>query len=153
VAAKYAVVGLSHTPRAEGARLGVKVSVVCPGLIDTPILVNSPIRGSGDRETLRSLIPTPMPADRCALAIFRGVAKNRSTIVVTGHARALWRLARLSPDGVIWLATPGDCAHAQGRRARLNGPPRVALATGRPPAPRAAQPEADVERPLARRSS
>jgi hypothetical protein len=67
--------------------------------------VNSPIRGAGDREKLRSLIPTPMPADRCAAVILRGVAKNSSTIVVTGHARALWWLARLSPDGVIWAAT------------------------------------------------
>jgi NAD(P)-dependent dehydrogenase (short-subunit alcohol dehydrogenase family) len=105
VAAKYAVVGLSHTLRAEGARLGVKVSVVCPGLIDTAILVNSPIRGPGDREKLRSLIPTPMPADRCAAAILRGVAKNRATIVVTAHAKALWWLARLSPDAAIWFAT------------------------------------------------
>jgi NAD(P)-dependent dehydrogenase (short-subunit alcohol dehydrogenase family) len=104
-AAKYGVVGLSHTLRAEGARLGVKVSVVCPGLIDTPILVTSPIRGPADREKLRALIPTPMPAERCAREILRGVAKNRSTIVVTGHAKALWWLARLSPDAIIWFAT------------------------------------------------
>ncbi|MCP4754051.1 MAG: SDR family oxidoreductase [Proteobacteria bacterium] len=37
VASKHAVVGLSTALRIEGADLGVKVSVVCPGFIDTAI--------------------------------------------------------------------------------------------------------------------
>jgi NAD(P)-dependent dehydrogenase (short-subunit alcohol dehydrogenase family) len=101
--AKYGVVGLSHALRAEGARLGVKVSVVCPGFIDTPILVNSPIRGA-DADKLRTLLPKAMPPERCARIILRGVAKNRSTIVVTGLAWGLWWLSRVSPDAVIWLS-------------------------------------------------
>jgi NAD(P)-dependent dehydrogenase (short-subunit alcohol dehydrogenase family) len=104
-AAKFGVVGLSHALRAEGVRLGVKVSVVCPGFIDTPILVTSPIRGGGDRQKLRELIPRPMPPDRCARVILDGVARNRSTILVTGHAKALWWLSRVSPDASIWVAT------------------------------------------------
>jgi NAD(P)-dependent dehydrogenase (short-subunit alcohol dehydrogenase family) len=103
--AKYGVVGLSHSLRAEGAGLGVKVSVVCPGLIDTPILVTSPLRGPVDRDKLRALIPKALAPDRCARVILRGVAKNRATIVVTAHARALWWLSRASPDAAIWLAT------------------------------------------------
>jgi NAD(P)-dependent dehydrogenase (short-subunit alcohol dehydrogenase family) len=101
--AKYAVVGLSHALRAEGARLGVKVSVVCPGFIETPIL-DSPVRGA-DPEKLRGLIPKAMAPDRCARVILAGVARNRATIVVTAHARALWYLARVSPDAAIWMAT------------------------------------------------
>ncbi len=102
-AAKYGVVGLSHALRAEGARLGVKVSVVCPGFIETPIL-DSPVRGA-DSDKLRKLIPKAMPPDRCARVILDGVAKNRATIVVTAHARALWYIARVSPDAAIWMAT------------------------------------------------
>jgi len=49
------------------------------------------------------MIPPPMPPDRCARVILGGVAKNRSTIVVTGDAKALWWLTRLSPDAGIWL--------------------------------------------------
>ncbi|MBW1644078.1 MAG: SDR family oxidoreductase [Deltaproteobacteria bacterium] len=41
VASKYAVVGLSNTLRLEGADLGVKVSVVCPGYIKTAIFHDS----------------------------------------------------------------------------------------------------------------
>ncbi|MCP4709232.1 MAG: SDR family oxidoreductase, partial [Planctomycetes bacterium] len=38
VAAKYAVVGLSKSLRVEAAPLGIRVSVICPGVIDTPIV-------------------------------------------------------------------------------------------------------------------
>ena len=104
-ASKYAVVGLSHALRAEAASLGVKISVVCPGFIDTPILRTSPIRGGGDRASLLSLIPTPMPPERCARVILDGVARNRSTIVVTAHAKLFWLIARISPDAAIWLSS------------------------------------------------
>jgi NAD(P)-dependent dehydrogenase (short-subunit alcohol dehydrogenase family) len=97
-AAKFGVVGLSYALRAEGAALGVKVSVVCPGFIDTPILQNSPIRASIERERLLAMIPWRMTPEGCARVILDGVAKNRGTIVVTRHARALWWLHRLSPD-------------------------------------------------------
>src|SRR6185503_1585330 len=38
VASKHAVVGLSKALRVEGKRHGVRVSVLCPGAIRTPIL-------------------------------------------------------------------------------------------------------------------
>ena len=102
--AKYGVVGLSHGLRAEGQALGVKVTVVCPGFIDTPILQVSPIRGGSDRQRILKLIPKPMPPERCARIILDGVARNRSTIVPTGHAKLLWAIERLSPDAAIWLS-------------------------------------------------
>jgi NAD(P)-dependent dehydrogenase (short-subunit alcohol dehydrogenase family) len=101
--AKYAVVGLSHALRIEGARLGVKVSVVCPGFIDTPIL-GSPMRGPLDSDKLRKLIPALMAPAECARHVLEGVAKNRATIVVTRHAKALWMLTRVSPDAALWVA-------------------------------------------------
>ena len=103
-AAKYGVVGLSHALRAEGAALGVKVSVVCPGFIETPILQTSPIRSGPDRAALLALAPKLMAPERCARAILDGVERNRATIVVTAHAKALWWLARASPDLAIWIA-------------------------------------------------
>lgn len=38
VTTKHAVVGLSHNLRAEAAQLGVRVSVLCPGVIRTPFI-------------------------------------------------------------------------------------------------------------------
>lgn len=104
-ASKYAVVGLSQGLRAEGARLGVRVSVVCPGFIDTPILQQSEIRSPVERAPLMKMIPTPMPPEKCARAILKGVAQNRSTIVVTAHAKLLYALHRLSPALVerLWI--------------------------------------------------
>ena len=85
---------------------------MCPGFIDTPILV-SPIRGAADRARLRALTPKPMPPAECARAILGGVEKNRATIVVTAHAKALWYLARVSPDLTLWVAQKVmDCIRA-----------------------------------------
>jgi NAD(P)-dependent dehydrogenase (short-subunit alcohol dehydrogenase family) len=103
-AAKFGVVGLSYTLRAEGADLGVKVSVVCPGFIETPILHLSPSRFTVDRKRLMALAPKPMAAERCAEIILRGVEKNRATILVTGHAHLLSGIQRLSPGLAQWIA-------------------------------------------------
>lgn len=102
-AAKFGVVGLSYTLRVEGAALGVKVSVVCPGFIDTPILTVSPIRYATDRARMMALAPTPMAPEECAETILRGVEKNRATIIVTGHAKVLAWLQRMSPGLVLWI--------------------------------------------------
>jgi len=101
-ASKYAVVGLSHTLRAEAADLGVKVSVVCPGKIETPIYKTSEILRF-DREKVLALWPKGITPEQCARVILRGVAKNQATIVVTKLAKLLWTLQRCSPNLMIWL--------------------------------------------------
>ena len=102
-ASKYALVGLSHALRAEAAPLGVKVSVVCPGKIETPIYQTNKIVKM-DRQKALSLIPRGMAPQRCADVILEGVAQNRSTIVVTRMAKALWITQRISPDLLIWMS-------------------------------------------------
>jgi NADP-dependent 3-hydroxy acid dehydrogenase YdfG len=101
VASKYAVVGLSHTLRAEAADLGVKVSVVCPGKIETPIYTTSRVINF-DKEATLALWPKGIAPERCAEIILRGVERNKATIVVTGLAKVLWALHRLSPTAMIW---------------------------------------------------
>jgi NAD(P)-dependent dehydrogenase (short-subunit alcohol dehydrogenase family) len=102
---KHAVVGLSVSLRMEGAEHGVRVSVVCPGVIDTPILdkgnppdlpaVASPLDG---RRMLGRSVGTPYPPASLAEDILAGVARNRAFIVSPRHARAAWRIYRLSPE-------------------------------------------------------
>lgn len=107
-ATKYAVVGLSCALRVEAADLGVRVSVVCPGLIDTPILRTTAMRGIDTNAAQALLASTKlMPAAACAQAILRGVEKNKAIIVITPLARFIWLLTRLSPGlaMALWRTT------------------------------------------------
>ena len=104
VASKHAVVGLSCALRVEAADRGVRVSVVCPGLVDTPILHNIGVRGM-DAERLRAVVATTtkaISAEACARVILRGVEKNKPIIVVTRAAYVAWLLTRLSPRAAMW---------------------------------------------------
>ena len=99
-ASKFGVVGFTKSIRREGAAFGVKASVVCPGVVQTPILDNSPLLNV-DREKLeaklKGKIRTVDPAD-AARVILRGVAKNRAIIIFPFPARFIWWMYRLHPS-------------------------------------------------------
>lgn len=99
--AKHAVVGLSLSLRPEAAVLGVKVSVVCPGYVQSSIYQTfeavTPLTVSKDEAVRRSISFKMMDARRAAHTILAGVARNRAIIVFPAHARILWWLYRLNP--------------------------------------------------------
>lgn len=100
---KHAVVGLSTSLRVEAASRGVRVSVVCPAAIETPLLD----RGNPDefkinsapdaRRFLTSLGGTPYSVEKCAAEILEALDKNKGVIVLPGRARMAWRLGRWFP--------------------------------------------------------
>jgi NAD(P)-dependent dehydrogenase (short-subunit alcohol dehydrogenase family) len=102
---KHAVVGLSTVLRSEAAHYGVKVSVLCPGVVDTPILdrdqpADLPPRADqalSPRRFLDIAHLKPMPAAVLAERALRAVARNKGIIVIPPSARALWYLHRISP--------------------------------------------------------
>jgi NAD(P)-dependent dehydrogenase (short-subunit alcohol dehydrogenase family) len=98
-ASKFGVVGLSNALRIEGADLGVKVSVVCPGYIKTQIFETSKVIKL-DREKLLEALPDRLgiTPEKCATLILRGVARNKAFIVVTGFAKTLWIIASYQPS-------------------------------------------------------
>ena len=100
---KYAIVGMSHALRAEGAALGVNVTVVCPGKIETSIYRTSKFVGL-DREKALAFLPKGVTAEECADVILKGVARNKATIVVTFLAKLMWILHRISPGLINWVA-------------------------------------------------
>lgn len=110
VASKFGVVGLSHALRPEAACHGVKVSVACPGVIDTPMTQGLPVTAR-NAERVRKLIPRGLDVDTCCDTILRGIDRNDATILVGGMARSLNALQRISPAlaevvnhvGVRWL--------------------------------------------------
>lgn len=99
--AKHAVVGLSTSLRIEGATRGVRVSVLCPAAIDTPLLdsKNAAEIGWGPdmRRFLTALSGPPYPVEKCAEDALAAIERNEGIIVVPGRARFGWRLGRLFP--------------------------------------------------------
>jgi NAD(P)-dependent dehydrogenase (short-subunit alcohol dehydrogenase family) len=102
-ATKYAVVGLSRALRIEAARHGVRVSVLCPGAIRTPILTGGKygrirIEGATDErilaawERLRPIAPSELARKTLA-----AMDRNEAIIVFPKWWKALWYLERISP--------------------------------------------------------
>lgn len=107
---KHAVVGLSLALRAEAAAAGVRVSVVCPGFVDTPLLDNAnpdlPATEAGThaREAALKVQRRLYTPEALARDVLRGVEKNQALIVAPASARAAWRGVRLSPEGAVRVA-------------------------------------------------
>ena len=98
---KHAVVALSKTLRVEGKTHGVRVSVLCPGVVRTPILTGGEYghNRSISRENQQKLGEAlrPMDPDEFAEQALRAVLRNQAIIVVPRWWKALWYLERLSP--------------------------------------------------------
>ena len=102
-ATKHAVVAISKTLRVEAEGHGVNVSVLCPGVIRTPILsggqygrFSAPgVSGADVLEMWEELCPLAPEvfAERALRAVLRGEA----IIVVPRWWKALWYMERLSP--------------------------------------------------------
>lgn len=110
---KFGVVGLSLSLRAEAASRGVRVTVVCPGAVETPILdskgpADLPVPPSmaaiDTREIARRTIGAPVPADELAEVVLAAVARNVAIVVHPRRIRLFWWAFRLAPDLVLRLA-------------------------------------------------
>jgi len=103
---KYAVVGLSRVLRAEAAAEGIRVSVLIPGFVRTPMLEGgkygktlmdlSPEQERELRDTFEKL--KPMSPDTFAGKALDAIAKNKAIIVVPSWWKLLWWIDRLSPQ-------------------------------------------------------
>ncbi len=109
-ATKHAVVAISKTLRLEAERHGVQVSVLCPGVIRTPILTGgrygrTDIAGISDEEILKMWERLrPMAPEKFAERALRAVLRGDAIIVVPAWWKAFWYLERLSPALSMRLA-------------------------------------------------
>jgi NAD(P)-dependent dehydrogenase (short-subunit alcohol dehydrogenase family) len=107
---KHGVVGLSLSLRGEAALRGVRVSVICPGVIQTPILEGGGRYGKMlmdiSPEEMRRLFERlrPMPANVFARKVLDAVAKNKAIIIFPRWWRVFWWINRLSPRLGVFLA-------------------------------------------------
>lgn len=103
-ASKHAVVAFSETLRAEAESDGIHVSVVCPGILDTPMAHTTELRGSGNVESVLAQQPTPpFAVDQAVAQLLKGVERKRGIIVIPREANALWKLYRGSPEAMLRL--------------------------------------------------
>jgi len=96
VASKFAIFGLSHALAAEGRAFGVRVSIVCPGYLDTPMVATSqPV--NADAAALRAQLPALVPVDKAAAIVLAGVARQKRVIAFPAYVGLLAFLHRFAP--------------------------------------------------------
>jgi NAD(P)-dependent dehydrogenase (short-subunit alcohol dehydrogenase family) len=97
-ATKHAVVGLSLGLRADAAPYGVRVTALCPGWVDTPMLDSVGPDGRPVREDLAEFgIGDPVPPAEVAAAALDGLRRNLPLVVVPKGARQAWWAQRFAP--------------------------------------------------------
>jgi len=99
-ASKWGVVGLCESLRGEARRHGVRVTTVCPGATDTPLLRTGGRGGAVSERIdqvayLEALGGPTLPVEKVADAALRGM--RRGGIVAPGGAAVVWRLQRFAP--------------------------------------------------------
>jgi NAD(P)-dependent dehydrogenase (short-subunit alcohol dehydrogenase family) len=129
-ATKHAIVGLSKALRVEAAAAGVRASVLCPGVVRTPLLSGGkhgifvaaiPEQEQRDRALKYFERFRPMDVRSFASKALDQVARNRAIIVVPAWWKLFWWLDRLSPTLSLFIAARAF----ESARENLYGRPRT----------------------------
>jgi len=96
-ASKGVVIELSRSTGAEARAYGVKVSLVCPGYVDTNIFTQDRVVGADVGRMLGDLPIRMMTSERAATVILSGVARGREVIVFPLSSKLLWHVAHWAP--------------------------------------------------------
>ncbi|MDB5181711.1 MAG: Short-chain dehydrogenase/reductase [Candidatus Saccharibacteria bacterium] len=96
---KFAVFGLSEVLRMEGKGLGVRISTVVPGIVDTPIYDRGTYSKT-DKERSKNLVKnqaSTITPEKAARRILEGTVRNRAVIHTQLYARLGWMSYRYFP--------------------------------------------------------
>ena len=94
---KHGVVGLSKGLREEGKAYNIKVTVVCPGFIESSIY-GSAEQANADTSDSRAMIPFKLvPVDKAVSIILKGVANNKAMIVFPFYGKLIRFLQNTFP--------------------------------------------------------
>jgi len=105
---KFALVGFAECLRGELKRYGIKVCLVCPPEVDTPLVAEEGRTIPPEAHAVKHLAGVLKP-DHVAGTILRGIEKGRFLIIPGFRARSLYylqrylpgRLTRMVPDMVV----------------------------------------------------
>ncbi len=106
-ASKAAVLAFSRCLRADWASSGVGVSVVCPGVINTPIVSATRMVGpmSGKQASIQQRFRHGHSPDAVAKAIVRAAEKNQEVVPVGFESELAYRVLPFVPGPVKSLMT------------------------------------------------
>lgn len=101
-ASKHAILALSKAIRIEAQPHGIRVTAICPGAVDTPILDGGAfgtVHGYS-RKVIRKFADGwgPIPASVFAARTLDLIAKNKSVVVYPQRLKVLWWLNRFLPQ-------------------------------------------------------
>ncbi len=110
-ASKNAIITLTRCLRMEALPRGVNVSLICPGVVLTPM-----IHGGGVHGDIRVKLPyerlgslrwplRPLSPERFAHHALNAVARREALTVLPRWMTLLWWLDRLAPEFVDWAGT------------------------------------------------
>jgi len=88
-ASKFAILGMTHELRNEAKQFGIKVSAVCPTIVNTP-LYDTAIYNNFDKEKALKQRERVQSVEVAARRIVKGVAKNKATV----HTASSTKFAR-----------------------------------------------------------
>lgn len=101
IATKAAVLGLTRSLRADWRRYGIGVSAICPGVINTPIIAHSRLRGAlsdpAAAAKAQRLFARGHPPERVANAVLSAIARDRAVVPVGFEAWLAWLIHRFLP--------------------------------------------------------
>ena len=96
-ASKHALHGYYESLRMEEKKNGIRVTLVCPGRIDTSISTNA-MNADGIRHGKKDQNQSAgMDVNRCAAQILKGIKNQKMEIFVVGKERRSARIKRLLP--------------------------------------------------------
>ena len=100
-ASKAAVLALSRSLRSDWQRVGVGVTAVCPGVIDTPIVDHTRYLGAEAQPKkiarTKKLFRHGHPPESVAKAIVQSIKRNSAVVLVGAEAKFGWHSQRLLP--------------------------------------------------------
>jgi short-subunit dehydrogenase len=97
-ASKAAILELSRSLRAESMAYGVRVSVVCPGYVNSGIFAQNQIIGANREAVIRGFPVKMMSPNKAAECLIRGVMRRNDMIVFPFSARVLRALSSWAPS-------------------------------------------------------
>jgi len=104
---KFGIVGMSEALRAEVRKYNIGVSVICPGVINTRVVVDGRMKlreGSrANKERVANLYKTRgWSPERVAKAVLKAVRKNKAVVPVGPEAWVQWFGKRISQNLYNW---------------------------------------------------